>query len=276
MVLSEQGKFLGSVSGGCIEEELISRVRSAFPATFAALAARADAPRSAAEIETNEIIERDLARTYPRHRLFCRSNERGAASLRKVLRAYAAHDRGCGYCQGMAFIAAVLLMYTDDDEDAFWLLSSCMSNRVCNLRVLFLPGMVAAKRCFFVFDRLLARFAPRLAKHLDRCGIVSPMFVTNWYLTVFSASFPFELVVRVWDMFFTEGWKPVHRVACALLMVDEKKYLAMDFEGIMMSFRTLPEQVDVHSVLDVALAIPMTNSMIDGLTKEFDRNEGAQ
>jgi xanthine dehydrogenase accessory factor len=46
MVLSERGRFLGSVSGGCIEEELIARVHGDFPARFQTLQYDSDSTRS--------------------------------------------------------------------------------------------------------------------------------------------------------------------------------------------------------------------------------------
>lgn len=46
MVLSESGQFLGSVSGGCIEEELIERVTSQFPSQFETLEYDSDTSRT--------------------------------------------------------------------------------------------------------------------------------------------------------------------------------------------------------------------------------------
>mgnify|MGYP000873780801 CR=1 FL=1 len=46
MVLSESGRFHGSVSGGCIEEELIDRVKTAFPSTFETIEYSSDTNRS--------------------------------------------------------------------------------------------------------------------------------------------------------------------------------------------------------------------------------------
>lgn len=98
-----------------------------------------------------ETIEKDIHRTFPRHSLFyddgndsdaeftsspfCgslldsldRSNpeEReiveGQASLRRVLKAYSLHDPDVGYCQGMNFIAGMLLTIVTEEE-AFWML----------------------------------------------------------------------------------------------------------------------------------------------------------
>ena len=46
MVLSDGGRFQGSVSGGCIEEELIDRVRTTFPNEFEVLEYSSDTTRS--------------------------------------------------------------------------------------------------------------------------------------------------------------------------------------------------------------------------------------
>ncbi len=46
MVLGESGRFHGSVSGGCIEEELIERVREGFPSRFSTIEYSSDTTRS--------------------------------------------------------------------------------------------------------------------------------------------------------------------------------------------------------------------------------------
>ena len=46
MVMSESGRIAGSVSGGCIEEELLARVREDFPAAFETIEYNSDTSRS--------------------------------------------------------------------------------------------------------------------------------------------------------------------------------------------------------------------------------------
>jgi hypothetical protein len=117
---------------------------------------------------TQETIERDIHRTYPRHSMFHEDSdeddslgfmndsdisdiiaeleggdfvadekksklavaEGGQASLRRVLRAYSFYDREVGYCQGMNFIAGMFLTFMSE-EDAFWLLVGTYSCMAC-------------------------------------------------------------------------------------------------------------------------------------------------
>jgi hypothetical protein len=67
-------------------------------------------------------------------------NEEGQQQLRRVLRAYAAYDPDVGYCQGMNFLAALLLMYLPREEDAFGALVMLMFEQ--GLRVLYSRSMV--------------------------------------------------------------------------------------------------------------------------------------
>eukprot|EP00775_Hariotina_reticulata_P008509 gene8509-8691_t len=54
-------------------------------------------------------IEKDISRTFPNMKRFATAE--GQEALRRVLLAYAAYDPEVGYCQGLNFVAGLLLMY---------------------------------------------------------------------------------------------------------------------------------------------------------------------
>lgn len=59
-------------------------------------------------------IEKDITRTFPDTKRF--ASEEGQAALRNVLVAYANYDAEVAYCQGMNFIAGLLLTYLSEAE----------------------------------------------------------------------------------------------------------------------------------------------------------------
>jgi hypothetical protein len=71
-------------------------------------------------------IETDLPRTFPDHPAYCADAPGGRAglvpSLRRVLLAYSKRNTQVGYCQGMNFVAAMLLTHMSE-EMAFWCLA---------------------------------------------------------------------------------------------------------------------------------------------------------
>ena len=86
-----------------------------------------------AELELSEQlqdqIDRDLPRTFPKLRTRFNSPKVGQSVLRRVLFAYAVHDKVLGYCQSLNFVAAFFLCLTNE-ETAFWLLYA-ITQKLC-------------------------------------------------------------------------------------------------------------------------------------------------
>lgn len=87
--------------------------------------------------EIDEIIRRDIHRTFPELPQFNLPEKRSA--LFNILKAYSLHDLEVGYCQGMGFVAGILLLYLPE-EWAFKMLCLLMDEKQINLRRIYVPG----------------------------------------------------------------------------------------------------------------------------------------
>ena len=167
-------------------------------------------------------IDLDLARTFPGHRLL--SSADGAARLREVLVAYARRDPRVGYVQGMGFVAALLLVFVEDTEEAFWCLASVIEwllpEDYYNATLLGLRTEQS------IFGELVALRLPRIAAHFERHGCVVELFATRWFVALYANALPVETTLRVWDAFLLEGIKVIHRIGLALLRISEDRLLA--------------------------------------------------
>jgi hypothetical protein len=63
-----------------------------------------------------EQIKLDLARTLTHHRMFEEKNGEGQQKLLRVLKAYSYYNTTVGYCQGMSYLAAILLTVLPEEE----------------------------------------------------------------------------------------------------------------------------------------------------------------
>lgn len=91
-------------------------------------------------------------------------------------------------------------------------------------------------------------------------------------MTMYCRGFSFDLVTRVWDIFFHEGYKIVYRVALALIKNIQNDLMAASFEKIMEILRNLPAAVDAsHLMENVVWKIPLTHAQIESHGKEYDR-----
>eukprot|EP01052_Picozoa_sp_SAG31_P020510 SAG31_NODE_1545_length_7942_cov_6.001020_8_plen_681_part_00 len=160
-------------------------------------------------------ILQDLPRTMPdQPEFYCDPDEeitgdfssRGqlVPALERVLVALCAKDPSTGYCQGLNFIVALMLLVARDEEEAFWLSSGFLD-------LVLPPSFHGEQLCgaeveWHVFDELLRVHLPELATHLRKAGLPLHVFTTSWFITLFSSALPADAVFPIWDaMLLTAG-----------------------------------------------------------------------
>lgn len=225
---------------------------------------------SASELD----IIRDISRTFPSHIFFQQRHGPGQRSLYNVLKAYSVYDRDVGYVQGMGFIAGLLLLYMSE-EDAFWLLVALLKGAVhAPMEGLYLSGLPLVQQYLFQFDHLVKEYLPKLGEHFTQEMINPSMYASQWFITVFSYSFPFHLALRIWDVFLCEGVKVVFRVGLALLKSCQDELVKLPFEKLIHALRNFPEEVmDPDTLLPLAYSIKISKRL-EELRLEYEKVHG--
>ncbi|XP_016987770.1 rab GTPase-activating protein 1-like [Drosophila rhopaloa] len=192
------------------------------------------------ETKCETVIQRDIHRTFPAHKCFKETGGSGQDALFKVSKAYAVHDSEVGYCQGLSFIAASLLLHMPE-EDAFCVLVALMYDY--GLRDLYKAGFEVLYLRLYQLERLIKDQLPKLHEHFTACGIETHMYASQWFLTLYTARFPLCFVFHVLDVFLLDGLPVLFQVAVTLLSICESDLRLLDFEGILKYFRvTLPKK----------------------------------
>ena len=70
-----------------------------------------------------------------------------------------------------------------------------------------------------VYSELGRQRLPKLFTHLEQENLHESMYSIEWFMTIYTRSFRFDLVTRIWDVMLHEGKKIVFRVALALMKV---------------------------------------------------------
>eukprot|EP01024_Parvocaulis_polyphysoides_P027864 TRINITY_DN25194_c1_g1_i1.p1 TRINITY_DN25194_c1_g1~~TRINITY_DN25194_c1_g1_i1.p1 ORF type:complete len:668 (+),score=144.18 TRINITY_DN25194_c1_g1_i1:78-2081(+) len=183
--------------------------------------------------EVEEVIRRDITRTFPRVPQFELINTQKA--LFNVLRAYAQQDPEVGYCQGMAFVVGILLMYLDQ-EPAFRLFCRLMGvgGEGGHLRKYYLPDLGGFKNALVKFEFLFAKHLPQLFEHMQQNGALAVLFAAPWFMTSFAASLPPAFSARILDvMFVMENDNVLHRMGISILQELETDLLELnDMESL--------------------------------------------
>ncbi|NXU44682.1 US6NL protein, partial [Drymodes brunneopygia] len=135
------------------------------------------------------------------------------------------------YCQGMSQIAAILLMYLNE-EDAFWALAQLLTNQRHAMHGFFIPGFPKLQRFQAHHEQILSKLFPKLKKHMDKEQMTTGIYTTKWFLQCFIDRTPFTLTLRLWDIYILEGERVLTAMAYTILKLHKKHLLKMTLEDL--------------------------------------------
>ncbi|XP_037303738.2 USP6 N-terminal-like protein isoform X3 [Pungitius pungitius] len=176
-------------------------------------------------------IDLDINRTFRNHVMFMDRFGVKQQSLFNVLSAYSVYNTEVSYCQGMSQIAALFLMYMNE-EDAFWALSQLLTNKRHGMHGFFVPGFPKLQRFQLHHDQIVSKLIPKLKKHLDREQMSAGIYCTKWFLQCFIDRTPFTLTLRLWDIFILEGERLLTAMSYTILKMHKKRLLKMSLEDL--------------------------------------------
>ncbi|KAK9410136.1 USP6 N-terminal-like [Crotalus adamanteus] len=176
-------------------------------------------------------IDLDVNRTFRNHIMFRDRYGVKQQALFHVLSAYSVYNTEVSYCQGMSQIAAILLMYLNE-EDAFWALAQLLTNQRHAMHGFFIPGFPKLQRFQAHHEAILNKLFPKLKKHLDKEQMLTGIYTTKWFLQCFIDRTPFTLTLRLWDIYILEGERVLTAMAYTILKLHKKRLLKMTLEDL--------------------------------------------
>lgn len=198
----------------------------------------------------------DLGRTFPTHQYFSAQLGAGQLSLYNLLKAYSLLDTEVGYCQGISFVAGVLLLHMSE-EQAFDMLKFFMYD--LGIRRQYRPDMVSLQIQMYQLSRLLHDYHRELYNHFEEHEICPSLYAAPWFLTLFASQFPLGFVSRIFDFVFVQGSEVIFKVALCLLSSHEGEIVECDsFESIVDYLKTtLPTLTQAQMEQTIAKVMEM-------------------
>lgn len=153
-----------------------------------------------------KIIASDVSRTFT-------GFSYNRKSLENILATYAVCNRDVGYCQGMNYLAGILLLASDsNEEEAFWAFASLMEQKIPadkvnlgGLEQLYKRDFPLVKMMQRLFEQILKEGNGELARHLSSVGLPTELWLQKWISSLFLYSFPMEYCVKFWDAMMNNG-----------------------------------------------------------------------
>ena len=215
-----------------------------------------------------DVIIRDLHRTFPKSIIFSPKLGEGQRILFRILMCMGSSNKKTGYVQGMGFLAALFLLYMDE-ENAFWMLKAVFEKY--GLEDVYMREFPGLRKRLYVFINLLKKFMPKIYNKLIELNIFPTMYASQWFFTCFANCLPFNIVVRIFDCYLLEGEKIIYRIALALFKLKEKYLLkGKSFETIMEKMKSITNEInDPDILLETAFDFSLSRKDISKLELEY-------
>lgn len=199
-----------------------------------------------------EIIKIDLPRTFPDN-IFFTTKDALQRQLFNILAAFAQQNADVGYCQGLNYIAGLLLLATKDEEASFWLLKMLVEKILPQYYIKSMAGLITD---LAVLDELVLKADPAIHRHINSIGMPWAVATTKWFICIYAEVLPTETVLRIWDCLFYEGSKILFRVALTLIRMHKDKILQTSELGELVAcFKEMgqhPHVVNCHIFMTVS------------------------
>ena len=223
--------------------------------------------------ENSELsIIKDLDRTYPLCQLFKEKYGKGQRNLFRVLSNYSKYNKNIGYVQGLGYLAALFLIYMDE-ESAFYMLHAVIKNY--EMEGLYLPGFPDLKKKFYVLLNLEKKFIPEIYNILKRDEALPSFYASEWFMCLFCKKVKPNILVRIIDVFLYEGYKVIYRFAIAFLKMKENDFIKNP-SGIFYSSVTLKklfENIEVEELFKEAFDLNLSKKHIAKYEEEYEENK---
>jgi len=193
------------------------------------------------------LIEIDISRTFPELRSF---DANWQQRLLRVLNAYAGFNPHVGYCQGMNFVAGLLLLASDSEEESLAVLTCLMDSARFRLSGFYRERLPLLRRYLRACDKLVAETVPELREHFIKENVQPAVYLHQWFLTLFINCFPLSMVMIIWDVIICEGLPVILRIAVSILQVLKDSLLSMQFEEIIKFFKMMKTYDDEDGELN--------------------------
>jgi hypothetical protein len=158
------------------------------------------------------------------------------------------------------------------EDEAFCLLVRLMNHY--HLRDLFIHDMPGLHMHLYQFERLLEDLEPALYCHLHRRGISPHLYATQWFLTLFAYRFPLQLVLRIYDLIFSEGLSAILKFGIVLMQKNASTLLGMTDMAQLTTFlkdRLFDVYIDASPSSNSILENGFFGSSSSGIDKEVYR-----
>ncbi|MCO5568726.1 hypothetical protein L7F22_022425 [Adiantum nelumboides] len=205
--------------------------------------------------ERKSRVEKDVVRTDRGLEFYAGDDNPNVMVLRDIHITYSFYNFDLGYCQGMSDFLSPILYIVGDESESFWCFVSLMERMAPN----FHRDQNGMHSQLLALSKLVQLLDFPLHTYFKEADCLNYFFCFRWLLIQFKREFPYEDVMRLWEVLWTNHLtEHLHLYICVALLKAHKKKIVeeeMDFDTLLKFINELSGHIDLEVALRDAEAL---------------------
>ena len=105
------------------------------------------------------------------------------------------------------------------------------------------------------FDYLLENSIPKVREHFKNLDISTDIFLVTWFENIFSFTFDFKLLKKIFDLYLLNGEYTLFQVGLAIIKVQENDLLNLTIGEVFKNLKKFPEKYKEEELLESIYSI---------------------
>ncbi|KDR81554.1 hypothetical protein GALMADRAFT_221417 [Galerina marginata CBS 339.88] len=194
--------------------------------------------------------------------------------MASILLTYNFYEKELGYVQGMSDLCAPLyVVMAGNEEMTFWCFVEVMNRMKQN----FMRDQSGMKKQLSTLQQLIEVMDPELFRHLEKTDALNLFFCFRWVLISFKREFPFEDVLQLWEVLWTEYYTSGFVLFVALAVLESHRDMILrylvEFDEILKYCNELSMTIELDTTLSQAEVLFLSFSQI---VADIDRRKAEQ
>ncbi|KAF6765149.1 GTPase-activating protein gyp7 [Ephemerocybe angulata] len=191
-----------------------------------------------------------------------------------VLLTYNFFEKDLGYVQGMSDLCApIYVVMAGNEEMTFW----CFVQYMHKMKKNFLRDQSGMKQQLLTLQQLIEVMDPELFKHLEKTDGMNLFFCFRWVLIAFKREFPFDDVLRLWEVLWTDYYSKGFVLFVALAVLESHRDMILrylvEFDEILKYCNELSMTIELDSTLAQAEVLFLSFAQI---VADIDRRKAEE
>ncbi|KAJ3772349.1 rab-GTPase-TBC domain-containing protein [Lentinula raphanica] len=146
--------------------------------------------------------------------------------LAGILLTYNLYEQELGYVQGMSDLCApIYVVMQGEEEMTFWCFVEVMNRMKQN----FLRDQSGMKKQLSTLQQLIEVMDPELYRHLEKADALNLFFCFRWVLIAFKREFPFDDVLKLWEVLWTDYYSNDFVLFVALAILESHRDIILRY-----------------------------------------------